>query len=362
MKHKNNVRSVSIASTQMQLLNCIEAIFKYGYDNNDLIIWAYSKNRERQLLNLLEKLDCGRLFRKVTVYTRHNTGGFRTYISILSEKSFFKRYDVSGYNVFISGNYKLIQEKFFLRRVIRANNNVSIIVVDDGLATRETSNLRVREVTTGKMVFDETSISYKLFYLSGYLFKWKAPDTIEYFTSYSKLTISCSDTAVLNNNDFIKQNGISNKFSFENDSTIIFLGQPLVQLNILSAEVYSNYIETFIYKELDGDYANLLYIPHPAENVDESLSLELKTKLNIQAVELPVELFLLSIPQGVEKYIVGFYTSALVNIQQLSIANCRCRAVYIEEIESFSDLNMKRILKDAYNYIEESGIPIIHLK
>ena len=250
MKHNDNPHSISIVSTQMQLVNCIEAINKYRYANNDLIIWTYSNNRERQLLSLLEKLDCKRIFNKVTVYTRHNTGGLRTYVSILNEKGFFKQYDVYGYDVIILGNYKLLQEKYFLKRVIRANKNVSVIVVDDGLATCETSNLRVLEVKTGKMVFDEITISYKFFYLSGYLFKWKAPDSLEYFTSYNNLTISSSDTIVFNNNDFIKKKAESDKFNLENDGKTIFLGQPLVQLNFLSAQTYTDYIETFVCEKL----------------------------------------------------------------------------------------------------------------
>lgn len=358
MEHNS---SISVVSTQMQLVNCIEAIHYYGFLHNELIIWAYSKTRQEQMISLLDKLDYRRLFVKVLIHTREGSDRKSILKSICREKRFFKTYTINHYDAIILGNYKLLQEKYFLKRVIDANREVRTIVVDDGLAACETAILRNNECNVGRMQFDETSPLFKLFYLNGLLFRWDAPSSILFFTSFKNLLINECDSRSANDYAFLKEFINRSPANSLDSYDIIIIGQPLVQMHLLSKESYSDYIIDCINGISEGGQLNIVYIPHPGENPDTSVSTTLSAMISIKRMELPIELYLLSSNREKIKHIVGFYTSALVNIKQMELESCcRIHSLYFNELEDLQNENLRRIIKNAYCFIGDNGISIMN--
>ena len=342
----------------MQLVNCVEAISHYGFTENELIVWTYSKAREKQLISLLEKYNYKSFFYKITLYTKSSSKGIKSVVSIMRERCFWGKYRICQYDAIIMGNYKLVQEKYFLNRVLHKNRNAKVIIVDDGLAICETAEMRKSEKEQQKMLFDKVSNLYVPVYLGGYLAKWKAPSTIIFFSSYSGITPVFTDTIVLNEHSYISQFINTKKDNFLYHFDVVFLGQPLVQSGILSKEQYSGYINQMI-NESGRPISRCVYVSHPAENVSLSLNDYLLSNILIKQLDVPIELFL----WGVNKKIMvfGFYTSALVNLAQMRLKGIiEVKSIYINEINSIADKNQKRILKDVYEYIGRNGIPIYH--
>lgn len=353
------MNSISIVSTQMQLVNCVEAIRQYGFTHNDLIVWSSSTNREKQLISLLDRFDYKSYFHNVSIHTRLSYGGVRSILSIFKEKKFFKKSNCSVDAVLI-GNYKLLQVKYFLHKLLRKNSAVNVISLDDGIATCEAVSLRNKEIHTHKMAFDDISRLFKLVYLGGFLWGWKSPEKVVFYTSFEQLIINSKVVAAKNNYSYIKSQLSSKSNESLSQYDVVFLGQPLVQMALLTSEQYSRYILEYINKYTSCYTHQIVYIPHPAEETEQSLSEEIRSVINIKRLDLPIELYLIASSTLQKKKVVGFYTSALVVLKQMIPCNIiDVFSIYVNEIEKIVDVNEKRILEDAYGFIEDSGVPIL---
>ena len=340
------MRSLSIVSTQMQLLNCIEYITLNNISSNHLILFALSPSRYSQLNDILE-VSCNKnIFDKITpfVFGKIKLLNFSKaiflylYILLLS----FKK----EYKVCIVGNYRVSYgRKFWALRP-----DVEKIAVDDGAATVTWFKVRNEELKTRVPQLFYTTRLLRVILQNK---RDMIPDNVKFFSIYHSLLPS-SDIIINNSYKYLR----SNIKSYSNSSSIlsrrfIFLGQPLYLHDIISIENYNAYLLK-MYETVGRDF---VYYPHPEEYNDTWMCDAVKSHYKYVENHFSFEIYALMAEKPLT--IVGFFTSALTVIKDLR-PNFDIISIKFSEI---SKLNKKYAgeLENVYKYFDESGIQIISM-
>lgn len=346
------MRSLSVVCTQMQLVNCIEAIMRYKSENNDLLVLA-APNRIEQIEGLIREYSqyfCfDNIFRfKPSSYSLIST--IREFMIIRSTamKNF---YDI----VFLS-NYKQARQRCLLKKIGLRFDNLKIVLIDDGLAVCEIVKRRNKECVTNTADIHYSTklnrIMYQLF-VGNYI-----PPKVEYFTVYNNIEIYRKDIIRINEYTFIKNNNLGISPNISRNSVII-LGQPLVGsygMSSFTKESYCSYIKNAL-NDLEFFSKDIYYFPHPVEDTMVTLSEEILNRIKIQKSKIPFEIIALKLDTSIP--VIGFYTSALVNLRESDKSRI-ITAIYFSEINSSTNHRFKKIVNEAYDYMESIGIKILN--
>lgn len=347
------MRSLSVVCTPIQLVNCIEAIYSYKSNVNDLLVLA-SVNRVDKINRLIEEYLPYFCFNSIM---RLNPS---THSSIMAIKEFMllRRAATNNcYDILFVSNYKQARQKYLQKKLFEKNSNVNFVLIDDGLAVCEIVDRRNNEIKSQK-----ANVHYST-RINRLLYKRKVnnfiPQRLEYFTVYNDLDVHNSDRIVINGYLFIKSNSLGVAPNIKFDNSLIFLGQPLVDScgKIgLNKEKYSNYIINAL-KDLGMSDYTVYYFPHPVENINTTLNEELRSKFLIQASNIPFEVISLKLDNRIP--ILGFYTSALVNLRK-SYKDRKIVAIYFDDINNSRYARLKKVVNEAYDYMKSINITILN--
>ena len=111
-------------------------------------------------------------------------------------------------------------------------------------------------------------------------------------------------------------------------STVLFIGQDLVELDIISSKEYLLTLER-IALEAETSQAQLIYYPHRAESVDnlELISSHI-SNCRVAKRELPIEDYLVLMTKRPLR-VYTFYSTAIFIISRL-FPNIKCHVIYLE--------------------------------
>ena len=346
-------RSLSVVCTAMQLVNCIEAVKYYHSGLNDLVILA-GVDRVEQIDNLLEEYSPFFRFDKVFKFNP----SAQKQMTVIKEFLFIRKISsATKYDIVLVSNYKQPKQKYLLKRICQRSEDVDIVLIDDGLAVCEIARRRNQECVSKRANVYYMSKIYRLIY-KRFICDF-VPERLEYFTVYHNLEIIKNDTIVQNEYAFIKNNNLGIPPDIEVSNSVVFLGQPLVGcygMSRLDKKRYCKYIEDALSQCGMSDFL-VYYFPHPVENTHLTLEEDIASMFRIQVSNVPFEIISLKLDYKIP--IMGFYSSALVNVQKFN-KNRKIYAIYFDEISDSNDSRFRKVVNESYDYMKSIGIKIIN--
>lgn len=346
---------ISIVSTQMQLVNSIEYIKKHqAIDSYIRLIVCYSSEKRREQIDTIIKLNCYTdVFDSISYISYDTRFSFLWYFYMLWVKKKLRYlFSVQNFDICIIGNYKSIYHRFCQYVCWRNNHSVHTVLVDDGTATADSVVLRQQEKKKHVIQIPGLSRYLKIIYLLlDHSFKSFIPNHLTFFSIYDYLKYDEKDIFEKCNYTYLKQMSL-NILSDRNEYDLAIIGQPLGKEGILKKERYCNVINDFI-NSMCKD-CSIIYIPHPVEDTMESLTPTLREKFHIERPGVPFEMWIIS---SSIKSVVGYYSSALINIRILC-PDISVNSLYPKEIKESSSLFLQEA-REAYSYQKQIGINVI---
>lgn len=349
MKNKK-ISSISIVNTQMQLINSMEAVNYYGYNDNWLINGNIMANRNRQIESFYRSRDLSKYFSHYINLRLINSDSdvgmiinsiyARVILSILLYKE--------KYSCVFIGHYMNAIHRFIIRRANSYNEECRNILVDDGTGTMLFANVRKEESFKNEDLCVYTRSSKLLFAPKNK--DVKVPTKLEYFSIYPIKNLLKNDIVTKNNYCIIKGWGCLSDIMIK-ENTMIIVGQTLVEEGILNKTQYLEYLTSAVKKAKENYHIDtFIYCPHPGESkVEEKLS-SIKALL-IHRNKDPFELFALTFPKGC--IITGFFSSSLWNLTYLGI-EASIKYIQIEEKDLLCGEPMHSHIMNIYGAYSES--------
>ena len=309
--------SISIANSQMQLMNYVEAVHAYGCGKNWLINGNISSSRNKQIESFYEDYNLNKIFKHyINLRLINCDGKFANRINLIYSRIaialilFFVKMDYAFF-----GNYLNPVHRYLVRCANIKNNKCNSVLVDDGTGTMLFAKERQIEQTkiedrciipdrATKFLFSSTNSSVL------------SPEKLEFFTIYPIQGLLGNDTIKKNNYDIIKRWGKKTDLKICSNALII-VGQTLVEEKLLSFNKYQELLsDAFVVARENYGVRKVIYCPHPGEkNVENKLNIF--NDIIIHRNKAPFELFALSLPSSC--IIAGFYSSSLWNISYLGV-------------------------------------------
>lgn len=342
------MKSLSLISTQMQLINCIEYLVTHKIEENEVVFWALSKTRKTQLLDVFN-IPCNRQLFKGYRFFTFNGGNIHDIL--VSVWMLFKMWIwalTKKVDVFILGNYKTCYGRFFWYK----QPNAKRTVVDDGLGTPIWYEIRANRGFKGisEMFYDNKIIRSLLKRKEDAM----VPESVRFFSIYTDIK-NPNDSVEFNSYSYLKANiGQYPESDAFKSCDFVFLGQPFHTRGYVSHQKYNEYLKK-TYSYIGEKQA--IYYPHPEETDNSWMDDVVKTKYQFIPNKMIFEVFALAMkPKSV---IASFQTSSQPILLKLC-PDIKQLAVYLEEADGQHTPFFEEI-KEAYKYLENLGIPVIHL-
>lgn len=342
------MKTIAIVSTQLQFINAVEFVKKNGAEKNTLIIDTANKKRTEQLKRIMD-LD---LYDKVfsDIYYTSITNSKNAYIdTIYTKLLLFALSLLYRYNIIIVGNYTHLKHKYIAQVGLLFKKNAQVVVVDDGTLSFFYPEIRAKEHLSGKCnkSYEKSRFNRLLFCGN---FRRVIFSKINFYSLYD-LKFSTADVVKKNSFVYLSNNltTIGGEIGFKSFRKII-VGQPLLQLGLISKKDYINTISKII-GTCDPD--RVLYVSHPAEDSYPFSSLGIK----IIKFQLPFECLVKLLESSAEIY--GFTSSALTNAKllcpKLKVVAVDIRPILLGESD-FIEISSK-----IYSSFKECGIYLMSL-
>lgn len=303
------MRTISFATTQMNLINCVEYLNTIE-GKHYLYVLPDSSRREKQIMNLVNNGSYSQIFDKV--HCCHKTGK-RLLDSVILAIFLFRIRVLSlfcDYGIVITGNYRNYGARLMFQIQEQKNNNCFFVVCDDGLATKVIESERLIEYKTGKpYVFYPNRIER---YLSRINKTKIIPDKIVYFTSYD-ISAYNQDTIIKNNYNYLKQHleGFNIDYNLFNTSAMV-IGQPLYSKDYILPVKYKEKLQ----KYADTVEGKIVYYAHPEENENDWKKLMVSERYIYVNNFIPFEIVAAMLPSGCR--IASFFSSVLINLSEMN--------------------------------------------
>ncbi len=337
---------IAIVSTQMQLMNVVEAIQQNSIGRVVLIVCGISKSRVSQVKYLLQKKEYRNFFSRI-YYFNFFFKGFQVWMNLglfyitIKFLSYFK------FEYCLFSNYWEPLHRYF--QYVLESSGVKSIIVDDGTGMMQFAVDRNKELNTGIPATRLSSRSYKVLFgskLGNYI-----PKSIHFFSIYP-LELSKCDTFQENKYTFLRSKSAllfpENKHFLHK---VIVLGETLVQENLVPFDSYNNYLDQIhnFFKDKE-----LIYLSHPGE-ITESLNEANKQVYEKRKSTISFEMIGLTLDE--DSVVVSFCSSALSNLVYLG-ARCQLYSIMLKEIEIMQNSDKERMTR-MYNYFHNIGIPFL---
>lgn len=295
-----------LITSPFQLINFKEYSLKFNLSKSFIIVL------HNNITSLNQILEVANFFRIEvnSVYEINKILYIKFYFFSLKHKKFDK---------IILGQY-FSNPLTFITNIVKSEK---IIYVDDGfqaLMIDQNSNININTIII-HLCFLKTLKKHNIYFFS--IFNLK----------------SVIDKLILNDYSYIrslvKYKNISNK--------IYFIGQPVIELNILSLKEYINVI-----KKITSKYNSpFIYIAHRRE---KSINLDVIKSLGIEIIvpTLPIEVFLIKHLEY-PKAIIGVSSTALLTIS-LMFEKIEVFYFYIEKLNKINKFN------EIYGYFNKFNV------
>lgn len=339
------MKSLSFVSTQMQLINCIEYITENGIEENEIVFFAASQNRIRQILNVYN-LSCNKcIFQSSHSFVFNGRYVYDVIVSLFLLMRVWWWTKTKKIDVCILGNYKICYGRFFWYK----KSKVKRVVVDDGLGTPIWYKIRYQRGYKGisDLFYNNRFVRWLLKSREDKMF----PDSVLFYSIYLN-PLNKKDIAVLNRYNYLKKHHSQypNSEIFR-DANAVFLGQPFHTKNIVTYKRYNEYLRKA--SKLLGNH--VIYYPHPEETSNEWMEDDIKQIYQYVPNTLSFEIYALGMKAG--GIVASFQTSAQPILQKMC-PDIRLMAVYVNEIDNIHTPYYEEMV-DTYKYMEKIGIQVI---
>lgn len=325
------MRTLSIISTPFQLF-CLKEYFAQNKIKDHFVVaLVENKNQKKRLENLSKLID-------IDLDETHKVTPIKQYFKI-----FFKAMAVKKCDELIIGNYFSNPQLFFLNNLKYHN----LTIIDDGI----TSNF-IDKYYSSKRRLTKSSNLRKLFYKI-FRINVSYPTKFKLFTLFD---ITSSNFDIEKNNlKYIKS--LFQNFKRSNKTYII--GQPFVDLNILSEDLYLSCLNNLKLK-----YENILYIAGRKEKDETLIQMKKKINLNFIKPDINIEHLMIEMKE-LPVNIIGFTSSALYTLDKIynhSKNNISISSYKIPERLILSDnakTKTRYPFQKHYDQIKQNGIQTI---
>ncbi len=297
------MKALFFVESPLQLLNAVEAINFFSIESFKIILRLSGAVRsDKQLLSILGLLG---IEPKVVSIVKIKIEK-RSIIDVLKMLFYCGRYIFFKIDFVFIGNV----ESGFLKRVKKQFSKPQIIYLDDGT---KTLTLRGESVINEMTLFSIFDMPYKSIYLNTYT---------------------------------VLKRKVKKKSYVLQEAQILFLGQKLTELNILSKSKYVNIIKGFAKENFRK---SITYVTHRGEDLTKLD--EIRQIVNVDVVELdyPVELYAFYNKQ-VPFRAVSFYSTALYTMK--IIYGIEAESIRIKVLDPVIQQNIDAV----YSYFYENGI------
>lgn len=326
------MRTLSIVSTPFQLFCLKEYFIQKKIVDYYIIAFVENQNQRQRLENLSKLIN-------LHVDEIQNLTPIRQYLKI-----FLLALNIKKCNELIIGNYFYNPHLFFLNNI----KYKSLTVMDDGI----TSSFIEKYYSTNNRIKESGMLKELLFKILGINISYP-----KHFKLFTMFDISTLDFNIQKNNlSYVKS--LFKDFT-RTDKTYI-IGQPFVDLNILTEDLYLSCL-----KKLKIKYKNLLYVAGRKEK-DQTL-ISMKKKINLDFIKPNINIEHLMIEKKeLPLNIIGFTSSALYTIDKIYNHSKNNISIFSYEILQSSICNdnimtkTKYSFKSHYDQLKQNGIKTIN--
>jgi hypothetical protein len=305
-------KSIAIINTSLQLLNVIEAIHHHQCAENYLIVGHFNifPERIKQLRKILKDPFVKKNFKKIYFLPSHASSKspirFVEYL-FGSIKLFFILLFINKVDFLFSGVYTDLYQRQANFLISSFNKSTELWIIDEGVRVLADVVNR-NNILSEELLQKQKDLNWVVNFCNSIKRKWHPP--VLHFFSAHDLPVKGKDTLIKNTMSYWRKN---NPYSYSCPmNAIAFIGQPLVELNIISLHTYKNYISKILH---DVGNFHIYYFPHPMETRYTEL---LPEHVKIVNSLMPTELLLM----GTDiKGIVGFNSTVLYNAAVLNICS-----------------------------------------
>ncbi|MBK8508692.1 MAG: hypothetical protein IPL51_08535 [Candidatus Competibacteraceae bacterium] len=253
-------------------------------------------------------------------------------------------------NLFL-GNY-LIDHDLFMRHIANNIHFNRLYLLDVGTDTLRINYQRLQENITklaqlnidiSCKVLDSNKVSIGSFIINNFkkklrkhLIDWNVSGvkSLTYFTCY-RFEVNGSDDRITNKFEYLR----SLLKNTENSGEIWFLGQPLVDQEYITSEVFMSFMKKI---KLYFNNENIHYVLHPRESDKWINILKKDVNFEVKKFQNPIEYEILFSKKN-PKIVVSFFTSALET----------CSIIYGDKVDFFAIFLPTHLLLKSKNIVEQ---------
>ena len=343
-------KSISIINTSLQLLNVIEAIHYHQSNENYLIVGHFNifPDRIKQLKEILQYPFIKKNFKKIYYLPSRATSKspirFVEYF-FGSLKLFFISLFINKIDLLFSGVYTDFYQRQANFLISSFNKSVELWSIDEGVRILADVTNR-NHIVTDELLQKQKNKNWIQNYYCAIKREWHPP-VLNFFSAHD-LPIQRKDTLIKNTMSYWKKN---NPYSYHFEkNAIAFIGQPLIELNIVSLQTLKYYIAKMLHNLRD---CSMYYFPHPME----TRYLDFLPK-NVKIVNslMPTELLLMRTNL---KGIIGFNSTVLYNSAAINICS-NIKSFWINPSDYLQTMDML-VVNNLIKAFKKINIRIIFL-
>jgi hypothetical protein len=324
--------------TALQLINAVEYIYHTGKENdfNELILCTVSHKIKKEAESVLHLFKWSKVIDLVPEkFLKINNLLLRTaVINYSARRKLNKIFDPEADLIF--GH----ERNVFCRYISKKGKHARQVLLDDGAGSIAFKH--DHEVKHGGRL---PVLTEKYFGVENHFVR---PDL--FFTAYrDKIDPSALGAVKLMDNSFAYLKKLAKDRKISND--VYFIGDPLVERNVISEEDYFRQIEEV--KNIYGD--NLFYVPRSTEDPEKVERIGKMVKIIRPGV--PFEVFLVT-REELPKVLVGYHTSVIFNTHRLFGDTIKMYHIKLKEFrrEIYKEI-LPKIYKELDLISEEWSVP-----
>lgn len=330
------MKNLFIVSSPLQVLNALEAKQYFKTTDNILLILFTefkSLNRE-QIINSINQKEWNQIIQYDLKKNKNSKSSFFEQVKLIIKLKKNK------YNYIFSGGFTSIN------KLLLANlNKQEVFLIDDGAASINQHKIELNPNITEKRKLKKRIRQYR-FNIFG--LKTEVKDTINLFTCF-KLQSHTNEKIIHNNFSYLKQLYFTD---MNINNTIYFIGQPVVDIALITEETFIAYIKKVI-AYFDKP---IIYIPHRAETIPEALKKLQSKNFIFQNSQGPIELIFLK-QKVYPSTIVSFFSTALYTLDVIYDKSSLYSIVLPQESLKFNH----KLIHDYYDFLYTTNIKKITL-
>ena len=341
------METLFIVASPLQCLNAFEAAKYFNTDKLDILLLIDGNlANQQQMESVINELEIKANISYITIPKNNNVVSRLFFLRNLKPKR------PRNYDYVIVGHFRSIYQA-----VLANSYKGHQIFVDDG--TRTINDIHFLDINGfASIEYRLKDMIYRLFSVKPFLIS----KTYTFFTYYASKVSPGSHVKIIKNNfDTLKK--AATRKEIKKKEKVAFVGQSLVDSNLISLENYLELIEGIdrYYSDKYGEKKIVEYYVHRNESPEVENQIRERFGWQIKRNNLPLELHFIA-TREIPQEIGFFFTSAAETLSFIFEAELRFRSFYINqqillgrkaEIESLYKVNEESphilLVKDYYN-------------